>query len=116
MRYARDFQIACHQAADEGAPVHPLMDGGLTATEVRHVQRAMQPPILQHIAMLEESLNNALRPAMEQVACHIVLGFCVPENRSPKRLARLKHSMTVTTIQSWRNIQITETRINRKET
>lgn len=28
MQSARDFQIACHQAADEGAKPHPLMDGG----------------------------------------------------------------------------------------
>lgn len=46
MRYARDFQIACHKAADEGAGINPNMDGG----------RPPEPPSNPHRDYLGDSV------------------------------------------------------------
>jgi hypothetical protein len=72
-----------------------------TATEVR----AMQPEIDRQMQGLQRQLQESLTPMYERMCCHIVLGFCKMENRSPKRLARLKHSMTMATLDNLRAIR-----------
>jgi hypothetical protein len=41
---------------------------------------------------IAESLNKIIS---EMMLCSVFIGFYKPHNKSPKRLARLKHSMTV---------------------
>jgi hypothetical protein len=66
-------------------------DNTMTAAEVR----AMQPIIRQRFEKIERRLQAMFVPAYQRAFCVAVLGFCKPHNRSRKRLARLKHSLTM---------------------
>lgn len=69
----------------------------MTAHEVELTARAQGP----RIRALAHALNeNIVVPTMERMICFSLLGFYKPENRSAKTLARLKHSLTVRTLNS----------------
>lgn len=66
----------------------------------------MQPEINRRTEAMQDVWRNQFQiPILERLACYSVLGFCKMENRSPKRLARLKHSMTMTTVEGFRAIR-----------
>jgi hypothetical protein len=62
----------------------------MTSTEVEMVNLHFK----SKQARIAEAFHDSLGVIQEIAFCHLVLGFYKAENRSPKRLARLKHSMT----------------------
>lgn len=75
-----------------------------TANEVQCVQHQIGARMKE---MQVAHYDAFVRPIMEATMCHATLGFFVRDNRSPKRLARLKQSLcdlTLTNLASWKHV------------
>lgn len=67
-----------------------------TRDEVKAMERAIRP----QMAALADAMHCCVNGYVAAQVAWAILGFSVPHNRSKKRLRRLKHSMTVLTLQT----------------
>lgn len=69
-----------------------------TSTEAKAQERAIR----SYVAALADSMHLCVNGYVAAQVAWSILGFSVPHNSSKKRLRRLKHSMTVLTLQTMR--------------